>query len=152
MGRAFTTGLILFGVSTMAWAEESMVETLLEDHVRHAWWRRRMEHVIDRLSDHYIVCGYGRMGEQIDRELTRRTLAFVVIEREPRVLEMLRTNNIPYVEGDATSNSTLLTAGVARARGLATALSGDADNALVVISAKGLNPRLQVVARHRTVR
>jgi voltage-gated potassium channel len=152
MGRAFTTGLILFGVSTMAWAEESMVETLLEDHVRHAWWRRRLEHVIDWLSDHYIVCGYGRMGEQIDRELTRRTLAFVVIEREPRVLEMLRTNNIPYVEGDATSDSTLLTAGVARARGLATALSGDADNALVVISAKGLNPRLQVVARHRTVR
>ncbi len=106
-----------------------------------------MEHVIDRLSDHYIVCGYGRMGEQIGRELTRRTLAFVVIEREPRVLEMLRANNIPYVEGDATSDSTLLTAGVARARGLATALSGDADNALVVISAKGLNPRLQVVAR-----
>jgi voltage-gated potassium channel len=58
-----------------------------------------MEHVIGRLSDHYIVCGYGRMGEQIGRELTRRALAFVVIEREPRVLEMLRMNNIPYVEG-----------------------------------------------------
>jgi len=63
------------------------------------------------------------------------------------VLEMLRANNIPYVEGDATSDSTLLTAGVARARGLATALSDDADNALVVVSAKGLNLRLQVVAR-----
>ena len=146
-GRTFTIGLILFGVSTMAWAAESMVEALLEDQVRHARWRRRMEHVIDQLSDHYIVCGYGRMGEQIGRELTRRALAFVVIEREPRVLEMLRTNNIPYVEGDATSDSTLFAAGVARARGLATALSGDADNALVVISAKGLNPRLQVVAR-----
>ena len=84
------------------------------------------------------------MGEQIGRELTRRTLAFVVIERKPRVLEMLRTNNMPYVEGDATSDSMLLTAGVARARGLATVLSGDADNTLVVISAKGLNPRLQV--------
>jgi len=60
---------------------------------------------------------------------------------------MLHANNIPHVEGDATHDSTLRTAGVARARGLATALSGDADNALVVISAKGLNPRLQVVAR-----
>ena len=147
IGRAFTIGLILFGVSTMAWAAESMVEALLEDQVRHGWWRRRMERIIDRLSDHYIVCGYGRMGEQIGRELTRRLLAFVVIERDPKVLEMLCANNVLHVEGDATSDSTLLTAGVAQARGLATALSGDADNALVVISAKGLNPRLQVVAR-----
>jgi voltage-gated potassium channel len=146
-GRAFTIGLILFGVITMAWAAESMMEALLEDHIRHAWWRRRMERVIDRLSNHYIVCGYGRMGAQIGRELTRRELAFVVIEQDPKVLEILRLNNILHVEGDATSDRILLTAGVAHARGLATALSGDADNALVVISAKGLNPRLQVVAR-----
>jgi voltage-gated potassium channel len=146
-GRAFTIGLILFGVSTMAWAAESMVAALLEDHIRHAWWRRRMERVIDRLSNHYIVCGFGRMGAQIGRELTRRELAFVVIERDPIVLEMLRENGVLHIEGDATSDSILLTAGVAHARGLATALPGDADNALVVISAKGLNPYLQVVAR-----
>jgi len=147
VGRAFTIGLILFGVSAMAWAAESMVKALLEDQVRHAWWRRRMERVIDRLADHYIVCGYGRMGEQIGRELTRRGLAFVVVERDPQVLEMLHANNILHVVGDATSDSTLLAAGVTSARGLATALTGDADNALVVISAKGLNPRIQVVAR-----
>jgi voltage-gated potassium channel len=147
LGRAFTIGLILFGVSAMAWAAQSMVAALLEDQVRHAWWRRRMERVIDRLSDHYIVCGYGRMGEQIGRELTRRGLAFVVIERDAKVLETLRLNNILHIEGDATSDSALRTAGVVHARGLATALSGDADNALVVISAKGLNPRMQVVAR-----
>jgi voltage-gated potassium channel len=146
-GRAFTIGLILFGVSTMAWAAESMVKALLEDHVHHAWWRRRMERVIDRLSDHYIVCGYGRMGVQIGRELTRRALAFVVIERDPQVLEMLRQHSVLHVAGDATSDHILLAAGVTQARGLATALTGDADNALVVISAKGLNPRLQVVAR-----
>ena len=63
-----------------------------------------MERVIDRLTDHYIVCGYGRMGEQIGRELTRRGLAFVVIERDPTVLEMLRANNVLHVEGDATSD------------------------------------------------
>jgi len=147
LGRAFTIGLILFGVSAVAWAAESMVAALLEDQVRHAWWRRRMERSIGRLSDHYIVCGYGRMGEQIGRELTRRGLAFVAIERDPKVLEMLRVNNILHVEGDATSDSALRTAGVVSAHGLATALSGDADNALVVISAKGLNPRIQVVAR-----
>ncbi|HEY7418387.1 MAG TPA: NAD-binding protein [Ktedonobacteraceae bacterium] len=146
-GRIFTIGLILFGVSAMAWAAECMVAALLEDHIHHAWWRRRMERVIDRLSNHYIVCGFGRMGAQIGRELTRRELAFVVIERDPVVLEMLRANGVLHIEGDATSDSILLTAGVAHARGLATALSGDADNALVVISAKGLNPYLQVVAR-----
>ena len=145
--RGRTFGLILFGVSAMAWAAESMVAALLEDHIHHAWWRRRMERVIDRLSNHYIVCGFGRMGAQIGRELTRRELAFVVIERDPIVLEMLRANGVLHIEGDATSDSILLTAGVAHARGLATALSGDADNALVVISAKGLNPYLQVVAR-----
>jgi len=92
-----------------------------------------MERIIGRLSDHYIVCGYGRMGAQIGRELTRRELAFVVIERDPKVLEMLRMNSILHVEGDATSDGILLIAGVAHARGLATALSGDADNALVRI-------------------
>jgi len=107
-----------------------MVAALLEDQVRHAWWRRRMERVIDRLSDHYIVCGYGRMGEQIGRELTRRGLAFVAIERDAQVLETLRMHNTLHIEGDATSDSALRTAGVVHARGLATALSGDADNAL----------------------
>lgn len=147
MGRAFTIVLIVCGVSSMAWAAESMVEVLLEDQLRHAWWRRRMERDITRLTAHYIVCGYGRMGEQIGRELTRRGLDFVVIDRAPEVLAMLRDQGIRYVEGDATSDSTLRNAGVTRARGLATALSGDADNALIVISAKGLNARLQVVAR-----
>lgn len=147
MGRAFTIVLIVCGVSSMAWAAESMVEVLLEDQLRHAWWRRRMERDIARLTAHYIVCGYGRMGEQIGRELTRRGLDFVVIDRAPEVLAMLRDQGIRYVEGDATSDSTLRNAGVTRARGLATALSGDADNALIVISAKGLNTRLQVVAR-----
>lgn len=147
MGRAFTIVLIVCGVSSMAWAAESMVEVLLEDQLRHAWWRRRMERDIARLTAHYIVCGYGRMGEQIGRELTRRGLDFVVIDRAPEVLAMLRDQGIRYVEGDATSDSTLRNAGVTRARGLATALSGDADNALIVISAKGLNARLQVVAR-----
>jgi voltage-gated potassium channel len=106
-----------------------------------------MERVIDRLAGHYIVCGYGRMGVQIGRELTRRALAFVVIEQDPQVLEMLRRQSVLHVAGDATSDHILLAAGVTQARGLATALTGDADNALVVISAKGLNPRLQVVAR-----
>src|SRR5262245_2449934 len=105
LGRAFTIGLILFGVSAVAWAAESMVAALLEDQVRHAWWRRRMERNIGRLSNHYIVCGYGRMGEQIGRELTRRGLAVVVIERDAQVVETLRMNNIRHTEEDSTSDS-----------------------------------------------
>ena len=65
-GCTFTIGLILFGVSTMAWAAESMVAALLEDHIRHAWWRRRMDRVIDRISNYYIVCGLGVWEPRLD--------------------------------------------------------------------------------------
>jgi voltage-gated potassium channel len=147
VGRLFTIGLILFGVSTVAWAASSMVEVFFSEQLRHAFWRHRMEHMIDRLSNHYIICGYGRMGRQIGAELTRRGLVFVVIERNTDVVEGLRAENILHIQGDATSDHTLRAAGVDRARGLATALTGDADNALVVISSKGLNPKVQVVAR-----
>lgn len=147
LGRLFTIGLILFGVSAVAWAASSMVEVFFSEQLRHAFWRHRMEGMINQLSNHYIICGYGRMGRQISAELTRRSLAFVVIERNTDVVEGLRADNILHIQGDATSDHTLLAAGVGRARGLATALTGDADNALVVISAKGLNPTIQVVAR-----
>jgi voltage-gated potassium channel len=146
-GRLFTIGLILFGVSTVAWAASSMVEVFFGEQLRHAFWRHRMEHTIDQLSNHYIICGYGRMGRQIGTELTRRGLAFVAIEQNADVVESLRVNNILHIEGDATSDQTLLAAGVGRAQGLATAVTGDADNALVVISAKGLNPNIHIVAR-----
>jgi voltage-gated potassium channel len=146
-GRLFTIGLILFGVSAVAWAVSSMIEEFFGEQLRYTFWRRRMERVIDQLSHHYIICGYGRMGQQIGLELTRRGLAFVVIEQDAEIVEVLQVQGILHVHGDATSDHTLLAARVDRARGLATALSGDADNALVVISAKGLNPQLQVVAR-----
>ena len=147
LGRLFTIGLILFGVGTVAWAASSMVEVFFSEQLRHTFWRHRVERMIDQLSNHYIICGYGRMGRQIGAELTRRGLAFVAIERNVDVVETLRTHNILHIEGDATSDQTLLAAGVGRAQGLATALTGDADNALVVISAKGLNPKIQVVPR-----
>jgi voltage-gated potassium channel len=147
LGRLFTIGLILFGVSAVAWALSSMIEVFLGEQLRHALWRHRMERVIEQLAYHYIICGYGRMGQQIGLELTRRGLAFVVVEQDPEVAEELRGQGILHIHGDATADHTLLAAGLDRARGLATALSGDADNALVVISAKGLNPRIQIVAR-----
>jgi voltage-gated potassium channel len=147
LGRLFTIGLILFGVSAVAWAASGLVEVFFSEQLRQAFWRHRMELMIDQLSGHYIICGYGRMGRQIGAELIRRGLAFVVIERNPDVVANLRATNMLHIEGDATSDRALLAAGVGRARGLATALTGDADNALVVISAKGLNPKIQVVAR-----
>jgi voltage-gated potassium channel len=150
-GRLFTIGLILFGVGAVTWAVRSAVEVFFDEQLRQGFRRHRMERILDQLSQHYIICGYGRMGRQIGEELTRRGLAFVVIEQDREVIEGLRVSNILYVQGDATSDRILLVAGVGRARGLATALSGDADNALVVISARGLNPRIQVVARASNV-
>jgi voltage-gated potassium channel len=147
VGRLFTIGLIFCGVSTVAWALSIMVEAFVGEQMRYALWRRRMEHVIERLCHHYIICGHGRMGRQIGMELTRRGLAFVVIDRDAEVVENLQAQGILYVQGDATYDQVLRAAGVATARGLATALTSDADNALVVISAKGLNPNIHVVTR-----
>jgi voltage-gated potassium channel len=146
-GRLFTIGLIFCGVSTVAWALGIIVEAFVGEQMRSVLWRRRMEHVIERLYQHYIICGHGRMGGQIGIELSRRGLAFVVIDQDTEAVESLQAQGILYVQGDATSDQVLRTAGVAKARGLATALTSDADNALVVISAKGLNPNIHVVAR-----
>lgn len=146
-GKLFTIGLIIIGVSSMAWAASSVVEVILGEQLQHALWKRHMKKAVDQLRGHYIICGYGRMGQQIGNELARRQLSFVAIEREPQILELLRKRNVLFVEGDAARDATLLAAGIKHAQGLAAALSGDADNALIVISAKGLNPLLQVVAR-----
>ncbi|GIX46939.1 MAG: potassium transporter TrkA [Candidatus Tectimicrobiota bacterium] len=146
-GRVFTIGLIILGVGAVAWAATSLAEVFFAEQLHHALWRYRMQHAIDRLSGHYIICGYGRMGQQIGLELQRRGLPFVVIDRDEGVLEALQASGVLHVQGDATLDRTLLAAGVQRAKGLATALTSDADNALVIISAKGLNPLLQVVAR-----
>lgn len=146
-GRVFTIALIVTGVGVGAWTIESAVGVLLGDQLWYSVGRRRMEREIDGLRDHFIVCGYGRMGQQTVSEFQRRGVPFVVVESDPEIVQELIEQNVNVVEGDATLDEALLLAGIERARGLVAAVDTDADNVLTVLSAKELNPGVFVVAR-----
>jgi voltage-gated potassium channel len=118
---------------------------ILEGELREIFGRKRLEKKIRELKDHYIVCGYGRMGKIVCRELQTEGVKFVVIERAPDILE--GKEDVLVLKGDATRDSILKEAGVDRARGLISVLPTDAENLFVVLSARGLNPNLLIVAR-----
>ena len=103
--------------------------------------------MLEKLSGHEIVCGWGRMGQAVVEELVREGRPFVVIERAVEKVARLTERGVPVVEGDAVSEDVLKTAGVARARGLVACLNDDAHNVYTVLTARSLNPRLFIVAR-----
>ena len=109
-----------------------------------------MEEYLRVIEKHYVVCGYGRMGRQIIRDLRARKAHFVVIERDEMIREELLEENIPFIIGDGTQDDILLEAGIQRAVGLVSALNSDADNVMTVLSAREINPKIFIVARAST--
>jgi len=102
---------------------------------------------LEAISDHYIVCGYGRMGLETVAQLRRRGHQVVVIEMDEAALEWVREDGIPFIEGNATDDESLRSAGIERARCLVAAVGTDEDNLFIVLSARLLNPKLHIVAR-----
>ncbi len=149
-GKVFTVIIILMGVGIAAWVLRNVVEIIVGEEVRHLWGRWKMERKVNRLEGHYIICGYGRMGRQVAREFARRGVPFVVVDSDPKVVEELREEGLPCVEGDATRDEVLESAGVRRAKGLVAVADTDADNVFIILTAKSLNPDLFVVARSET--
>ncbi|MEZ4669103.1 MAG: potassium channel protein [Anaerolineae bacterium] len=147
VGRIFTSLLIFLGVGIVTIAISNVAGVILGPHLWLAIRERRMEETIKLISDHYIVCGYGRMGQQIARDLQARKQAFVVIERSPEMRQLLLEDNLPHIIGDGTLESTLEKAGIERAQGLVCALNSDSDNVMTVLTARELNPSLFIVAR-----
>jgi voltage-gated potassium channel len=147
VGRVFTMALILGGVGVSLYTLGLAFELLLSEQFNQ--WRqgRKMQHGIDRMRGHYIICGYGRIGRQVTADLREAGVPFVVIDSNPERCTMLLQQGIPFVEGDATLDDILFEAGIERARGLVGALNADADNVMAVVSARGLNARLFIVAR-----
>jgi voltage-gated potassium channel len=146
-GRLFTILLIVLGVGVGAWAAGSAIEVMLGQTYWLTVERRNMKQRIDNLRDHFIVCGYGRLGTRIVRDLMARGESFVVIDQKEEHEERLLAEGIPHVIGDATHDDILMNAGVTRARGLVAALDSDASNVLTVLTARGFNPKLLVVSR-----
>ncbi len=109
--------------------------------------RRKMERTIAEISNHYIVCGYGRMGQQIVKDFRHRGMPHVVVESNPVQLPRLIEQNVPYVEGKASEDGVLIAAGIERAKGLIAVAASDEENVFIVLTARGLNPDLFIVAR-----
>lgn len=146
-GRVFTIFLVLFGVGTAFYILTTLVATVVEGDLGLALGVRRMKGRIEALRDHYILCGFGRVGEEIAREFTARKVPFVIVESVPESIERARKKGYLIVEGDAATDATLLEAGIQRARCLLAASDSDSGNTYIVLAAKALNPRLFVVAR-----
>jgi len=147
VGRIFTIVLIAFGVGIAFWAVANLVEAAITEQLWHIFRRRRMQKRIDALKDHYIICGFGRMGQQIAKDFRREGVPFVVIEQNPEQLPKLQEWDIPHLEGNASDDKVLIAAGIKRAKGLITVLPTDEDNVFITLSARALNPSLYIVAR-----
>ena len=146
-GRVFTIVVILLGVGTGAYLFRIVAEYVIAGELAGTLRQRRIMRTVEKLRDHYLVCGYGRVGQQVITELQSLQLPFVVIDRDRTAIERCEQRGIPFVEGDATDDEVLRRAGIERARGLVAVLDSDADNVFVVLSARSLNPNLMIVAR-----
>ncbi len=146
-GRLFTIVLIVAGVGLVTFAVGTITRMVVEGELQTILGRRRAMSKIRRVKDHYIICGFGRIGSLIAREFERRPIPFVVIEREESVAARI-PEAYPVVVGDATEEEMLLEAGIDRARGLVTVLHSDADNLFVTLTARDLNPKLFIIARY----
>ncbi len=146
-GRFHTSLLIIFGVGTYAYLLGSFTEAFIEGRIQMFWGKKKMEKKIARLKDHYIICGYGRIGSIVARELLRENCEIVIIDKNPDVINKLKEKRYLYVEGDATSDEILLQAGLKRAKAVITTLTSDAQNIYVTLSVKQLSPNTEVIAR-----
>ena len=144
-GRIFTIILIISGVGSVTYALTTIAKIVVEGEIQEIFGRKRLEKKIKELKNHYIVCGYGRMGRIICRELKEKDIKFVVIEKEPDTFESGEETLV--LKGDATKDENLKEAGIEKAKGLISVLPTDAENLFVVLSARELNPKLFIVAR-----
>ena len=143
-GKIFTIFLIITGVLSIAYTGGKAAQILIE---KEFFRRRKMIKSVGKLKNHYIVCGYGRMGKQICETLIVNNKPFVVVEKDSNEIAHLAESDLLFVEGDATNDETLLLAGINNAKGLVAAIQSDAENVFTTLSAKELNPEIYVVAR-----
>jgi voltage-gated potassium channel len=142
-----TIVLLLAGVAIFAYVAGTIVELIAHGVLGGAWAERRRKRTIDRMRDHYVICGYGRVGQRIAEELGEAGVRFVVLDFTPEVIDYARERGVQYVEGRGTEDEDLLRAGLEHARGILAASDSDSDNLYIVLSARSLRPDLTIVAR-----
>lgn len=147
-GRFFAVILAILGVGFVAFSIGQFSKIFVEMQVQKIFGRRKLEQSAKNIHDHYIVCGYGRIGKFICQELLKNKHAIVVIDRDPLVVDQLRADysDVHALLGDATDESLLLEAGITRAKGLVTSTSHDAENVYIVLTARDLCPDLHLIS------
>ncbi|HET6420745.1 MAG TPA: NAD-binding protein [Geobacteraceae bacterium] len=146
-GRIFTMVLIVFGVGVLGYIVGSLAQIMFEGQFQRIFGRKKVEKKIEALRDHYIVCGFGRIGTLICKEFAAKPLPFVVIERSADLMPKLEEDQYLFIHGEATDDETLLKAGIKRAKGLISVVASDTDNVYITLTARGLNPDLYILAR-----
>ena len=145
--EALTLALVFAGVAIFGYIGALIVEAITRGVVTGAIAERRRRRTIEQLREHYIICGYGRVGRQVGEEFADAGVPFVVLDFNEDVLEEAREKNILYVEGNGTEDEDLEAAGLSRARGLVASSDSDADNLYITLSARSMRPELFIVAR-----
>ena len=143
----FTIALLLAGVAIFLYVAGVIVEVIASGVLTGAWAERRRRMAIERLRNHYIICGYGRVGRRVGDELRGAGRPYVVLDFNPDVLEEARERQDYVIEGNGTRDEDLIAAGIEHAHGLVAASDSDVDNLYITISARALNPELLIVAR-----
>ncbi len=146
-GKLFTVLLIIFGTGTLAYTIGSMFQFMVEGQLRKLLGRKKLQKQIDKLKDHYIICGYGRIGRLVAREFAAKPLPFIVVEQDQERCRRLEEKGYLFVEGDATHDDILEKASIAQAKGLITAVTSDSANVFITLTARGINPDLYILAR-----
>lgn len=144
LGKLLTIFVIVFGVVAIAYTAGRVAQMFVEVYI---FRRRRMEKKLTLLKDHYIICGFGRMGKKICQELLDNQATFVVIEKDHIEIENLHELDYLYIEGDATDDDILNQAAINRAKGLVAVLPTEAENVFATLSARVLNPKIFIVSR-----
>ena len=146
-GRVFNSFVILIGVTTIFLAVGAMTQTAIELELNDFFGKRRVRRMIDKLEGHVILCGFGRVGRGAAEELRRAGASFVVVDNNDERVELAIQDGMLAVQADAGRDETLRDVGIARAKGLIATLASDADNLFVILSAKTMNPNLQLSVR-----
>ena len=146
-GKVFAMGLIVFGIVIFTWVLGTVVEVFGSDQAMRLRERREMDKLVEGMSGHFIVCGYGRIGRQIVLQYRENHVPFVVVDMDSERIEQMRSDGIPFLEGDASVDEVLEEAGIHRAAGLIAVTPTDAVNTFIVLTARGVRSDLFIVAR-----
>lgn len=146
-GRLFTMLVVVSGITVLFYTIGKIAQVMFEGQFQRYFGRMKVEKQIESMRDHYIICGYGRIGSLICREFAARPVPFVVVENQDPVVDKLNTEGYPYIRGSATEDDTLLKAGIKRAKGLIAVVTSDTENVYITLTARGLNPDLFILAR-----